>query len=66
LVRSAVDWKNNRKIAVKVYNKSELDLDEKLNIEREIEILKSINHKNVTSLYDVFETPKTVTNFLFR
>lgn len=60
LVRSAVDWKNNRKIAVKVYKKQELNEEELNNIEREVEILQEIDHTGIAMLYDIIETPRTV------
>ena len=53
LVRSAVDWNNKRKIAVKIYDKSELTEEEVGSIEREIEILMSIEHSNIIRLYEI-------------
>ena len=63
LVKSAVDWNNNRKIAVKIYSRSLLKDDDIKNIEREVEILMSLNHENIVKLYEIIESYKTVIIF---
>ena len=60
LVKSAVDWNNKRKIAVKIYEKSNLSTEELNSIEREIEILHGVEHPNIVAIYEIIETLKTV------
>ena len=60
VVRSAIDWKNRRKIAVKVYRKDELSEEELEGIKLEILILRSVKHASIAALYDVIETPRTI------
>lgn len=61
MVKSGIDEVNNRKIAIKVYQKKSLDNDDVRNIEREIAILHSLQHPNIIALYEIIETYHTVT-----
>jgi len=49
-----------------VYHKTELTEEEIGNIEREVEILQEIDHPGIAMLYDIIETPKTVSRALRR
>ena len=55
-----MDWNNKRKIAVKIYEKSNLSTEELNSIEREIEILHGVEHPNIVAIYEIIETLKTV------
>lgn len=60
LVKSGVDWKTKRKIAIKIYEKNQLKQDELRSIKREVEILGSLDHPHIIKLYEIFESHKTV------
>lgn len=58
-VKSALHKSENKKFALKIYEKYRLsDPSKKKNVSREIEILKKLNHPNIVKMYDVIETPK--------
>jgi serine/threonine protein kinase len=66
LVKSGVDWKTKRKIAIKIYEKSQLKQDQLRSIKREVEILGSLDHPNIIKLYEIFESHRTVSSLLSR
>jgi len=46
-----------KKYAIKVYQKSKLnDPDKKLNLDREISVLKELNHQNILRFQEIIET----------
>ncbi len=59
-VKAAVHKDTGEKVAIKIINKSILTDNTKLKkkIEREIDIMKLINHKHVVKLYDVLQSKK--------
>ena len=61
LVRLVTNKINNEKYAMKIYDKSKLDSNSKINsVFREIEILKNSNHKNIVKLIEVINTKKQI------
>ena len=58
-VKSAFLKSENKTYALKTYEKYRLtDPSKKKNVDREIDILKKLNHPNVVRMYDLIETPK--------
>lgn len=53
-----VNSNKGQKVAIKIICKSDLELDKELNekVEREIAIMKLINHPHVLALFDVYES----------
>ena len=52
-----IDKRTNNKVAIKVYEKKRLDEINKIkNLEREINILKHLNHSIIAKLEEVIET----------
>lgn len=57
IVRYAIHKATNRKVAIKIYDKSKFQDSNRLrNVHREIEILKKLNHSNVLKMYEAIET----------
>merc|ERR1712000_198313 len=56
VVHLATDKKTGEEVAVKVICKKDLGEDFQKNLDREIEILTRIQHKNIIALKDLFET----------
>ena len=58
-VKSALLKSENKKVALKIYEKYRLsDPSKKKNVSREIEILRKLIHSNIVKLFEVVETPK--------
>ena len=61
VVRSAIHKISNKKIALKTYEKVKLlDPHRKRCVQREIDILKILNHQNIVKLYEVIDTSKNL------
>lgn len=58
LVKLGVHYKTNRKMAIKIVNREKLNESVLMKVEREITIMKLIEHPNVLRLYDVYENKK--------
>ncbi|VDM24396.1 unnamed protein product [Toxocara canis] len=56
VVRLAKHSISNTKVAVKIVNKSRLDEDSVLKVDREIRILKTLAHPHIIKLYEVIRT----------
>jgi len=56
----AKDRRTFERFAVKVIRKSRTQLRSQLHIQRELEILRQVNHKNVVRLYDLFDTEEKI------
>lgn len=54
-VRMAKKKKTNETVAVKIVDKTNLTSREVRGLQKEVEILKTVNHKNVVKLYDYYE-----------
>lgn len=52
-----------KKVAIKIINKEKLSESVLQKVEREIAIMKLIEHQNVLSLYDVYENRKVDKTF---
>jgi MAP/microtubule affinity-regulating kinase len=48
------------KVAIKIINKTKLDEDTLKMIQREVHIMKLLQHQNIIRLYEVLETPRTL------
>ncbi|KAJ3031529.1 UNVERIFIED_CONTAM: hypothetical protein HDU68_003065 [Siphonaria sp. JEL0065] len=60
-VKLATDLENNRKVALKIINKSSIKKPEHVTrIKREVRILRLLNHPNIVKLHDVAETDKEI------
>lgn len=55
-VHRAVDRGTGEEVAVKVINKAGYDARELEYVVREVAIMRSLNHPNIVSTYDIFET----------
>jgi hypothetical protein len=61
IVKLALHKPTNRRMAVKIYEKSKLmDPQRNSSVKREIQILKKIDHANIVKLHEVIDTPKQV------
>uniref|UniRef100_A0AAV2LPP2 Uncharacterized protein n=1 Tax=Knipowitschia caucasica TaxID=637954 RepID=A0AAV2LPP2_KNICA len=58
LVKLAVHCVTNQKVAIKIVNREKLSESVLMKVEREIAILKLIEHPHVLKLYDVYENKK--------
>lgn len=58
-VKMATDKKSNRKVAVKIIDKTNLEVN-KESLKTEVKILKSVRDPNIVDLYDVYETDTKV------
>lgn len=58
LVKLGVHHKTGRKVAIKIVNREKLNESVLMKVEREITIMKLIEHPNVLRLYDVYENKK--------
>ena len=47
--------KTGEEVAIKRIDKTRVNVEEKVNLDREIEIMKSLNHPNIIRLYDMFD-----------
>eukprot|EP00168_Porphyra_purpurea_P020822 TRINITY_DN892_c0_g1_i11.p1 TRINITY_DN892_c0_g1~~TRINITY_DN892_c0_g1_i11.p1 ORF type:complete len:398 (-),score=140.37 TRINITY_DN892_c0_g1_i11:593-1726(-) len=56
----AKDRRTFERFAVKVIRKSRTQMRSQLHIQRELEILRQVNHKNVVRLYDLFDTEEKI------
>lgn len=52
----AKDRRTREKFAVKVIKRNQSEVRNAILIQRELEILRMVNHKNVVRLYDLFDT----------
>jgi len=58
-VKQALHVPTGLVLAIKVYEKFNLmDLQRKKSVQREISILKKLQHKNIMRLYDVIDAPR--------
>ena len=61
VVKQALHRPSQMRVAIKMYDKISLfDIQKKNSVNREIEVLKIINHENVLKLYEVIETSKYI------
>lgn len=60
VVREATNIKTQEKVAIKVISKKFLPSKDLKLLEREIEIMKKLQHKNIVSLIDVFESSEEI------
>lgn len=57
MVRVAVSKQDNKRYAIKVYDKSKLtDPNRQKSVRREIKLLQKMNHPNIVKIYEAFET----------
>lgn len=56
----AKDRRTFERFAVKVIRKSRTQTRSQLHIQRELEILRQVNHQNVVRLYDLFDTEEKI------
>lgn len=59
-VKRAISKETNQEVAVKIIKKKKLSTKELKSIEREIDIMIKLKHKNVVTLLDVFDSPKQI------
>ena len=60
-VRLGVNKQTGEKVAIKILDKSKImKYEDKIRIEREIEILKKLRHPNIMRLYSIIETDKQI------
>lgn len=61
VVRVAVCKEDNKKYAIKVYDKTLLtDPNRQKSVRREIKLLQKMNHPNIVKIYEAFETEDKV------
>jgi len=56
IVLEATDRKTNDKVAIKMIEKKHVDPEELKLLQREIDIMRRVQHRNVLRLYEIFET----------
>ena len=56
VVKSCKRKKDNKKYAIKIINKNELDNDDIIVLESEVKIIRLLSHKNIVKLHDVYES----------
>ncbi|OMJ70598.1 hypothetical protein SteCoe_31369 [Stentor coeruleus] len=57
VVKYAIHRSSNRKVAIKIYEKAKFQDSSRLrNAQREIQILKKLNHSNVLKMYEAIDT----------
>ena len=60
-VRLGINKQTGEKVAIKILEKSKLSrYQDKIRLEREIEILKKLKHPNIAQLYSVIETERQI------
>ena len=60
-VRLGINKQTGEKVAIKILEKSKLKkIEDKIRIDREIEILKKLKHPNIVQLYCVIETERQI------
>ena len=60
-VRLGVNKQTNEKVAIKILEKKKiLEYEDKIRVEREIKILKSLRHPNIVHLYSVVQTKESL------
>jgi len=59
-VRKAISKETKEVVAVKIIKKKRLSTKELKSIEREIDIMIKLKHRNVVTLLDVFDSPKQI------
>ena len=58
-VRLGINKQTNEKVAIKILEKNKIKkYEDKLRIQREIELLKKLRHPNIVRLYSIIETEK--------
>jgi len=57
-VKKGVNKKTGEAVAIKIIKKKKLSGKELIGIEREVDIMINLKHKNVVTLLDVFDSPK--------
>jgi len=63
VVKNALHKHTNKKMAIKIYEKFRLsDPQRKSSVNREIVILKKIDHPNIVKLFEVIDSKKEVVN----
>lgn len=60
VVREGIRKEDKKKYAVKCISKSKIDKKELALLEREIDIMKKLNHPNIIQLMEVIDTPDTL------
>jgi serine/threonine protein kinase len=58
-VKLAVDNVTKEKVAVKIVNRVGIDPSDEQDLRNEVQILKELDHPNITKLYEFFEEPKS-------
>jgi BR serine/threonine kinase len=58
LVKLGIHHKTAKKVAIKIVNREKLSESVLMKVEREITIMKLIEHPHVLKLYDVYENKK--------
>ena len=60
-VRLGINKQTNEKVAIKILEKNKIKkYEDKLRIQREIELLKKLRHPNIVRLYSIIETEKQI------
>jgi len=55
VVMSGICINTNKNVAIKVFDKKHMTKDDEININREVDILKSIDHPNIIKILDFFD-----------
>lgn len=60
-MRIVTNKKDNKKYAIKIYDKSKLtDINRQRSVRREIKLLQKMSHPNIVKIYEAFETDDNV------
>ena len=60
LIKLGFHNEKKRNVAIKIYNKKDMNYDQYLEVKNEIEILKITKHKNIIQIFDVIENEDNI------
>ena len=60
VVKLATHVLTRQKVAVKMFEKSNMDMEKELRLRREIDSMKRLKHQHIVRLYEIMETPKLI------
>ncbi|KAI7881784.1 kinase-like protein [Lichtheimia hyalospora FSU 10163] len=59
-VKLGIHVESGQKVAIKLIKMDDMDCSRRIRIDREIKVLKAVNHPNIVKMYSVIETRKTM------
>ena len=56
-VRIAFRKSDKLEVAIKTFDKKQLEIDEQAAIQQEVEIMRYVDHPNIVKMYEVYDSP---------